>query len=277
MRTILTCLGSILFLGLTACSGDDDNSPPKLDTIPSQTASVGTQLAVALRATDPDGDPVTFSFKSDISDLGTRAWIDSGAGGTAVFKWIPIGADVGVHAFDFIASDGTDKARQTVEIDVKSAAAGEGSPVFIKPLGTGTTLDLTTKDEVVVPIVIGDADSTQVTLEQEPPLIDGATLDQTDGLVGTWTWKPTPEQILDLKVLDVNQTWVCSLIHIIIIIASNYKLINSINPTIRFDQPLITIIIIPEPIQNLLQHLLILIYIIEKSSFLHTLLNLIFP
>lgn len=195
MRTILTCLGSILFLGLTACSGDDDNSPPKLDTIPSQTASVGTQLAVALRATDPDGDPVTFSFKSDISDLGTRAWIDSGAGGTAVFKWIPIGADVGVHAFDFIASDGTDKARQTVEIDVKSAAAGEGSPVFIKPLGTGTTLDLTTKDEVVVPILIGDADSTQVTLEQEPPLIDGATLDQTDGLVGTWTWKPTPEQI----------------------------------------------------------------------------------
>ena len=129
MRTILTCLGSILFLGLTACSGDDDNSPPKLDTIPSQTASVGTQLAVALRATDPDGDPVTFSFKSDISDLGTRAWIDSGAGGTAVFKWIPIGADVGVHAFDFIASDGTDKARQTA---VKFNVTSLPTVVFVK-------------------------------------------------------------------------------------------------------------------------------------------------
>ena len=195
MRTKLACLGSCLLLSVTACGGGDDNSPPKLDNIPDQSASVGTQLSVALRATDPDGDPITFGFKSDISDMGNRAWIDSGAGGTAVFKWIPIGSDVGIHSFDFSASDGKDKARRTVSIDVKSAAAGEGSPIFIKPLGTGTTLDVTTKKCVDVPIVVADADSTQVELAQEPPLIDGATLEQTDGLVGNWSWCPTAEQI----------------------------------------------------------------------------------
>ena len=195
MRTKLACLGSCLLLSVTACGGGDDNSPPKLDNIPDQSASVGTQLSVALRATDPDGDPITFGFKSDISDMGNRAWIDSGAGGTAVFKWIPIGSDVGIHSFDFSASDGKDKARRTVSIDVKSAAAGEGSPIFIKPLGTGTTLDVTTKKCVDVPIVVADADSTEVDFSQEPPLIDGATLEQTDGLVGNWSWCPTAEQI----------------------------------------------------------------------------------
>ena len=43
--------------------------------------------------------------------------------------------------------------------------------------------------------MIQDADSTQVEIGQEPPLIDGATLEQTDGLEATWSWCPTPEQI----------------------------------------------------------------------------------
>ncbi|MBE7480543.1 MAG: pre-peptidase C-terminal domain-containing protein [Polyangiaceae bacterium] len=195
MRTTLACLGSSLVLVVSGCGGGDDNSPPKLDPIPDQVAAVGTELSVALRATDPDGDPITFSYKADLGDIKNRAQLTSGAGGTAVFKWVPIGSDVGIHSFDFIASDGKDDARRTVAIDVKSAAGGAGSPVFIKPLGTGTTLDLGSKKCVELPIVIQDADSTQVEIAQEPPLIDGATLEQTDGLEATWSWCPTPEQI----------------------------------------------------------------------------------
>lgn len=196
MRTILACLASSLVLAFASgCGGGEDNSPPKLDPIPDQIASVGTELSVALRATDPDGDPITFNYKADVGDIKNRAQLLSGAGGTAVFKWVPIGSDVGIHSFDFIASDGKAQSRRTIAIDVKSAAGGAGSPTFIKPLGTGTTLDTANKSCVDLPVVIQDADSTQVEIGQEPPLIDGATLEQTDGLVANWHWCPTPEQI----------------------------------------------------------------------------------
>lgn len=195
MKTYFTTLGLGLTLLVTGCGGGDDNGAPKMDVIPDQIAAVGTELSVALRASDPDGDSITFSYKSDLGKISDRAQLVSGAGGTAVFKWVPIGADVGLHAFDFIASDGKDESRRTVAIDVKSSAGGAGSPVFIKPLGTGTTLDLGSKQCVDLPIVIQDADSTQVEIGQEAPLIDGATLEQTDGLVANWHWCPSPEQI----------------------------------------------------------------------------------
>lgn len=174
--------------------GSDDNNPPIIDPIPDRPASVGSELTIAIRATDPDGDAITFSYKAD-TDIGDRAQLLPGAGGTAVFKWVPIGADVGIHAIDFFASDGKDKGRRQVNIDVKSAAGGAGTPVFLKPLGTGSTLDLSQKTELVLPIEIADADSSEVQIGQEPPLIEGATIEQTGPLSGNFRWTPTPAQI----------------------------------------------------------------------------------
>lgn len=195
MRHTIACLGLASLFVFAGCGGGDDNHPPTLEAIPDQLAAVGTELSIALRASDPDGDPVTFSYKPDSSEIKTRAQLVSGAGGTAVFKWVPIGQDVGIHSFDFIASDGKDSSRRTVSIDVKSAAGGAGSPVFIKPLGTGTTLDLSKKGCVDLPIQIQDSDSASVEILQEAPLVEGATLEQTAGLEATWQWCPTPAQI----------------------------------------------------------------------------------
>ena len=195
MRITHACLGLVLLLLVSGCGGDDDNKPPTLAPIPDQVASVGTELSIALQASDPESDPITFNYKADVGDISSRAQLISGAGGAAVFKWVPIGSDVGMHSIDFIVSDGKDESRRTVHVDVKSAAGGAGSPVFIKPLGTGTTLDLSAKKCAEIPILIQDADSTQVEIAQEPPLIDGATLEQTDGLEATWSWCPTPEQV----------------------------------------------------------------------------------
>ncbi len=174
-----------------AC-GSSDNAAPKFEAIPDQEVAVGTELRVALRASDSDGDPITFRYKTDIS-IKDRADIQAGGPGTAIFSWVPIAADVGPHPVTFIADDGKDEGKRTITINVKSAIGGAGSPIFRKPLGTGTTLDLSAKDCVDVPIEIEDSDSTQIQIGQEPPLIDGASLD-AGGLSGTWHWCPNDAQ-----------------------------------------------------------------------------------
>jgi len=188
-------LVSLAVLVVVSGCGGGDNSPPVIDPIPDQLASVGSSLSVALRATDPDGDPITFSYKTDIGDLAPRGQIVNGAGGTAVFTWVPIGTDVGIHAVDFYASDGKDKGRRQISVDVKSAAAGAGTPVFIKPLGTGTTFDPLVQSCIEIPVEVQDADSADVALGQDAPLIDGSQLSQDSALGGTWKWCPTPEQV----------------------------------------------------------------------------------
>src|SRR5262245_48014485 len=161
---------AVLVVLIVGCGGSD-NSPPSIAPIPDQPGAVGQPLEIALRASDPDGDRVTFSVKPDNKDILSRSQLLNGGGGAAVWKWVPIGADVGPHKIDFIASDGKDSAHRSVNVVINSAAGGLGSPVFRKPLGTGTTLDLSKNDCAEVPVVVDDADSPQVTLLQEPPLI----------------------------------------------------------------------------------------------------------
>src|SRR5205814_7773075 len=79
-------------------------------------------------------------------------------------------------------------------IDVKSAIGSATAPVFRQPLGSGTTIDLANKKCVDLDIVIEDQDTAQVTLAMEEPKIDGAKLDQKDGLTAHFNWCPTKEQ-----------------------------------------------------------------------------------
>jgi hypothetical protein len=186
-------------VGLSAASGcgSDDNSPPSFESIaPDHQVAVGSELRIVLRASDPDGDTVSFDYQVDLGDISDRAGIEKGAPGVATFKWTPIASDVGIHALDLIASDGKDSAKKTVSVDVKSAVGSATSPVFRQPLGTGTTLDLAAgKTCVSVPIEIEDPDSPGVTIGEEEPKIEGATLTQDGGLTGKWEWCPTASQI----------------------------------------------------------------------------------
>ena len=182
-------------LAVAACSSRPDrNSAPSFDTIPDQVVAVNTELSVTLRATDIDNDPLRFGFNADSDDITARGSIESQGKGVAVFKWTPLASDVGIHAFDFTVNDGKVTTRQTVSVDVRAATSGT-APVFRQPLGTGTTLDLTANKCVIVPIEIEDADSPGVTIGEEPPLIDGATLGQDTGLTGAWEWCPSDAQI----------------------------------------------------------------------------------
>ena len=178
-----------------ACSSDDDSgTPPQLEPLNDTTARVDSEFTLELEATDPDSETLKFGFNSTIESIGTRADLRQ-AGNKAVFRWTPIAADVGSHSFDFTVSDGHNSDKETITIDVQPQAGTSNAPIFRKPLGTGTTLDLAQKKCIDVDIEVEDADSPGVTITQEDPVIDGATLDQDDGLNGSWSWCPSKAQI----------------------------------------------------------------------------------
>lgn len=180
-----------------ACGG---GSAPELEGLSDQVAQVGTEFKLDLNGTDPDGDRLSYDFKAaDLEGLADRAQITVSPSGAGVFRWTPLAADVGQHSFDFIVSDGSNDTTVTITIDVKSAIGSATAPIFRQPLGTGTTIDLGKNQCVDLDVVIEDQDTAQVTITQEEPLIDGATLDQMDGQTAKWHWCPTRAQAGDSR------------------------------------------------------------------------------
>ena len=191
-RCSLTLTSLVALATTVACSG---GGAPELSGLNDQVAQVGTELKIELVGTDPDGDQLSYSFKAaDLEDISDRAQVSVSPSGNGVFRWTPVASDVGEHAFDFTVSDGGNSTTVTITIDVKSAIGSATAPVFRQPLGSGTTIDLVKKKCVELQIVIEDQDSAQVELTMEEPIIEGARLDQTDGLTASFSWCPTKEQ-----------------------------------------------------------------------------------
>jgi hypothetical protein len=191
-RGLLTMTTASCMATAVACTG---GSAPELDGLSDQVAQVGTELKLDLNGTDADGDRLSYSFQAaDLTGVEDRAMVTVSPSGAGVFRWTPIAADVGQHAFDFVVSDGGHDTTVTINIDVKSAIGVATAPIFRQPLGTGTTIDVGKNKCVELNIVIEDQDTAQVDITQEEPIIDGATLTQMDGQTATWKWCPTRAQ-----------------------------------------------------------------------------------
>ena len=181
---------------LVALAGGCANGAPKLEPLSDQTAYVEKEFTLELRASDPDGDELTFTFVvADLPDIFTRASVQEVRKGEATFRWTPIISDKGAHSFDFVASDGKTTNRATIVITVELDEGGGTGPSFRKPVGTGTTLDLAQKDCGSLDVVVEDPDSAEVVITQEEPVIAGASLSQDSGLTAKWNWCPTTDQI----------------------------------------------------------------------------------
>ncbi len=175
-------------------------SAPELSGLSDQVAQVGTEFKLDLNGTDIDGDRLSYDFRAaDLEMVDDRAMITVSPSGAGVFRWTPVAQDVGMHAFDFIVSDGDNDTTVTINIEVKSAIGSATAPVFRQPLGTGTTIDLAQKQCVDLNVVVEDQDTAQVDITQEEPVIEGATLDQQDGQTATWHWCPTRAQEGDAR------------------------------------------------------------------------------
>ncbi len=186
-------LASICLATLVACAS---GHAPELSGLSDQVAQVGVELDVQLDGTDQDGGQLTYSYSAaDVTDLGANAEMTVAPSGAGLFRWTPLAADLGSHAFDFMVSDGIHTTTVTINIVVKSSIGSGTAPVFEQPLGTGTTIDLSMKQCVKLAIVVQDSDSPNVMIAQEEPVIDGALITPTDGQSAAWKWCPSADQI----------------------------------------------------------------------------------
>lgn len=175
-----------------ACSG---GHAPEIMGLSDQVAQVGTELTIDLDGTDVDGDKLSYDYHAaDLTDLAGHAQVTVSPSGAGVFRWTPLAADIGTHAFDFKVSDGSNESTVTINIEVKSAIGSQTAPVFRQPLGTGTTIDLSQKNCVDLDVVVEDQDTPTVKIGQEDPIIDGANLTPKDGQSATWHWCPSRAQ-----------------------------------------------------------------------------------
>jgi hypothetical protein len=184
----------LLVLATGACGG----RPPVIQPIGDQVAAVGVELEIMLRANDPGGGAITFSFVApDLPDLKTRqspATIQSFADGVAIFRWTPRPSDSNAtHPIDFHASNGKTSAVETVQIAVKDST-GDG-PIIREPAGTGTTLNTATTPCLDVPVLVQDDGAPAVTITQDDPVIEGATMNKMDSFTANWHWCPTVQQV----------------------------------------------------------------------------------
>lgn len=182
----------LALLVLAAAAGCSSNTPPVLLPIAPATGYVGSRLEIPLEGSDADGDALTYDFQLPTLDISSRARVYH-LGGGAVFVWTPAASDVGTHQVDFTVSDGDELDRQPVQVTIRPSGSGDTAPVFRKPLGEGTTLDLGTTPCLKLDVVVEDPDSTQVSIAQSPP-IAGSKLDRSGALRALFSWCPTSAQ-----------------------------------------------------------------------------------
>lgn len=176
-----------------ACGcGSSGGGAPEFIGLEDHRGVVGSEMFFEVRASDPELAALEFGLEGTAPSSSTARLTQLGSGNGALFRWTPAASDVGIWIFDFVVTDGVNTTVESITLTVESAAGD--APVFRKPLGAGTTLDLSAADCLDLDIVVDDPDSSLVEVTQAEPLITGATL----GFVETtlrWQWCPNKDQI----------------------------------------------------------------------------------
>ncbi|MGZ3440595.1 MAG: hypothetical protein ACXVDD_13825 [Polyangia bacterium] len=184
MRPIALSLTVSLLAAVVGCGPRTGTS---LDPIAPQTAVVGVELGVMLRAATANA--VDFKFDSDL-DLHERRVMPTltpYANGEAMFRWTPLASDLGDHSFRFTATVDGVPATELVAVRV---VAGADPISFRSPVGEGTTLDLARSPCAVVPLLGDDTSATEVEIAAGSAMPDGATIDRDGPLSGKLKFCP---------------------------------------------------------------------------------------
>jgi hypothetical protein len=157
------------------------NHPPVISGTPTKTAIEGQSYTFTPKASDPDGDTLTFSIQ------GKPGWMDFDTS-TGTLSGTPKGIDVGKHKGIVItASDGTDSTSlSSAEIDVVSSTANQAPQISGTPAASVIAGDFYD----FIPVASDpDGDVLSFTIENAPPWAD------FDPVIGRLSGTPTTADI----------------------------------------------------------------------------------
>jgi RHS repeat-associated protein len=155
------------------------NQGPNITSTPPTTANAGRAYTYAVRATDPDGDPLRYSLTA-----GPAGMIINQT--TGVIQWTPQVAQVGSHTVTIRVDDGRGGiANQTYTV-VVSASAVNRPPIITSQPPTQATADLSYTYAVIA--ADPDGDALMFSLAAAPT---GMTIHPTTGVIN---WTPLASQ-----------------------------------------------------------------------------------
>ncbi len=190
----------------TGCA-EENNSDPVLVPLDDTTFRVNQQGVITIRATDPDGDPLTFSHTLD-PEPRTQTMGETGQPQLLgnIFVWTPGIADAGdagllEYALTItVEDDQGGSVSETLTLRVVSEGVGGSSALrFIEPPGAGMAVDLSQKaciDELRVRVKADAVPDQDVEVFLCPPVPDGARLSGAEkGKERVFFWCPSEEQL----------------------------------------------------------------------------------
>ncbi|MCS6912788.1 MAG: hypothetical protein RMK29_17460 [Myxococcales bacterium] len=188
-------------LALLACGQGE----VQIHIVPPLQPEVGVEMAVPLHAY-AGGRAIDWSWRSltnpALAGRNRRPTLTAYTGGTAVWRWTPIGEDRGEQEIEFTARAGADRNSAVLHLVISEGGKG---PVFREPIGEGTTLDLRMASCVRVRVVVESTASARVDLGlRDPP--DNVELAQTSHLGGELTFCPSMRQIMEETVYPITLT-----------------------------------------------------------------------
>jgi RHS repeat-associated protein len=192
------------------------NLPPAVVSTPPTQAAVSESYAYALRAEDPEGDPLNFALTAAPAGMTIDA-------ATGLIAWTPTAAQPGSQNVAVEVTDGQGgSATQTFTIVVAPAPPNQppiitSRPLFAASVGLPYVYDVDATDP--------DGDALVFALDVLPA---GMTIDSASGLI---TWTPTADQVgsqlVALHVTDGNGSGAGEIYRVSVQPANRPPIINS--------------------------------------------------
>ncbi len=195
-------MAGLLSAGLLSCT---EAETLLLHAVPNQQVQVGSELTVEMVVSNAAGGAPRFSVRSpSIADLNERStppqFIPFGSTG-AYLKWTPLARDVGDHIFRVEA--GTASQATGVNFRVR-VLAGSAAPVFLKPLGSGKTVNMDESNCINFEVIVQDTDTARVAIFLEAPIEDGYQFIDNGDNTGSFDWCPSVDQMQRASRYSVN-------------------------------------------------------------------------
>ncbi|AZR72907.1 hypothetical protein BBF96_05585 [Anoxybacter fermentans] len=148
--------------------------PPVLDPIGDKSVDEYSELSFIVTASDPDGDPITYS----VSGLPSGATINSQTG---EFSWTPTIDDIGTYTATFTATSNTKSDSEIITIVVNDVEF----PPVLDPIGDKSVNE---NEELTFTVTATDLDQDLLTYSVSG---DSKVTDKFDPATQTFSWIPT--------------------------------------------------------------------------------------